>query len=209
MRLAIPAALILFACTGVSTASAADCAQDVMQAFEKQRTSKAFRVQTTQPSAEGEVQVTVDYIPPDRMLQTVVSPAMPGEQQTMLVGSRAFAGTSGSFEELLPQFTQSVVAEVQTALGKPANVGEYECLGNVRFDGRDLIGYRLKAPTTQNADASKAITRTLYIDPATGLPAYNIVGHEASGDTMVKVSYSYPTDIEIAAPASAPVQRSH
>ena len=96
-------------------AFATDCTKDVLSAFEKQRASKAFRVEFSQPTAEGEVHMKIDYMPPNKMLQTVTSPAMPGEQQTMLVGDRAFAGTSGSFEELQPQYTQSIMAEMQQA----------------------------------------------------------------------------------------------
>ena len=108
--------LVLLPLVAAGPALAADCTTDVVAAFEKQRTSKAFRVEFSQPTAEGEAQMRIDYIPPDKMLQTVTSPAMPGEQQTMLVGDRAFSGTSGTFEELQPQFTQSIVAEVRTAL---------------------------------------------------------------------------------------------
>src|SRR6476661_5065093 len=115
MRLWI-ASVLLFAAAPVY---AADCTKDVAAAFEKQRTSKAFRVEFSQPTAEGEAQMTIDYLPPDRMLQTVTSPAMPGEQQTMLVGNRAFAGTSGNLEELLPQYTQSIEAEVKEAVVAP------------------------------------------------------------------------------------------
>ena len=84
-----------FALSGLLSvpASASDCSADVLTAFQKQRSSKVFRVAMTQPSAEGDVEMTVDYMPPDRLLQTVKSPAMPGEQQTMLVGNHASAGT--------------------------------------------------------------------------------------------------------------------
>ena len=209
MRRMLTSLSLLAALFLASPALAQGCTAEVLTAFEKQRTSKAFRMETTQPSAEGEVKVTVDYVPPDKMLQTVVSPAMPGEQQTMLVGNRAFAGTSGSYEELLPQFTQSILAELQTALGKPKNVGEYDCLGRLTFENRDLTGYRLHPAADKGIDPAKAITRTLYVDPATGLPAYNVVSPASGGEVMVKIAYSYPTNIEIVAPEHAPVQRSH
>ena len=70
----------------VRRAFADDCTKDVLEAIAKQRTSKAFRVAMTQATAEGPVEMTVDYMPPDRMLQTVIGDHMPGEQQTMLVG---------------------------------------------------------------------------------------------------------------------------
>ena len=78
----------LLACAPAAWAE--DCSKDVVAAMVKQRASKSFRVALTQGTAEGPVEMTVDYLPPDRMLQTVVGAHMPGKQQTMLVGGRAF-----------------------------------------------------------------------------------------------------------------------
>lgn len=201
-------ALVLIA--AATPAAATDCSKDVLAAFQKQRTSKVFRVEFSQPSAEGEVHMKIDYMPPDRMLQTVTSPAMPGEQQTMLVGNRAFAGTSGAFQELLPQFTQSIVAEFTTAVGEPQNLGEFECLGNTKFDGRDLLAFRTVEKIPEGADTSKILARTLYVDPETGKPAFNVVAPlGGSADPLIKIKYSYPTDAEIVAPVNAPVQKLH
>lgn len=192
----------------VTPASAENCAKDVAAAFEKQRTSKAFRVAMTQPSAEGPVDMTVDYMPPDRMMQTVKASHMPGDQQTILVGSRAFAGSSGAFEELLPQFTQSIVSEVARAVGPPGDLGEFECLGKLDFDGKQLNAYRTSDKAKAGTDAGQIMARTIYVDPATGLPAFNVVATiDGKGEPVMKASYSYPTDIEIEAPAGAPVQK--
>lgn len=192
-----------------SPAFAADCTNDVLAAFAKQRASKAFRVEFSQPTAEGEVHMKIDYMPPNRMLQTVTSPAMPGEQQTMLVGDRAFAGTSGSFEELLPQFTQSIVAEVnQTVYAPPKGLGDFECLGPAKLDGEDLVAYRTADKSPPDADHKKILARTIYVDPTSGLPAFNVVATRAEGAAPVlKIKYSYPTDIDIVAPTNAPVQK--
>ena len=47
-------------------AFASDCTNDVLAAFEKQRASKAFRVEFSQPTAEGEAHMRIDYMPPNR-----------------------------------------------------------------------------------------------------------------------------------------------
>jgi hypothetical protein len=203
--------LVLLPLFAAGPAFADDCTKDVLAAFEKQRTSKAFRVEFTQPTAEGEAKMTIDYMPPDKMLQTVTSPAMPGEQQTMLVGDHAYAGTSGAFEELLPQFTQSIVAEVRTALGaSPQKLGTFECVGPAKLDNRDLVAYRTAEKAEPGADLAKVMARTIYVDPATGLPAFNVVAPLANESApVVKVNYSYPDDIEIIAPKNAPVQKLH
>lgn len=201
-------ALLLLA--AASPAFADDCTKELLAAFQKQRTSKAFRVEFSQQSAEGVVHLKVDYMPPDRMLQTVTSPAMPGEQQTMLVGNRAFAGTSGAFEELLPQYTQSIIAEFNNAVGVPKDLGTFECVGKSKFDDRELVGYRTAEKVPAGADTSKIMARTIYVDPVTGLPAYNVIAAlSGNADPALKIKYSYPTDVDIVAPVNAPVQKIH
>lgn len=190
-------------------ALADDCSKDVLAAVEKQRSSKAFRVAMTQGTAEGPVDMTVDYMPPDRMLQTVTSKHMAGPQQTMLVGTRAFAGSDGAYEELLPQFAQSVVSEMANAVGKPDHIGTFECAGKQTVDGKELLAYRaVDKDAKPGANPDETLARTIYVDPATGLPAYNIVAAvSGKGEPALKVTYSYPTDLVIEAPEGAPAQK--
>jgi hypothetical protein len=144
------------------------------------------------------------------MLQTVTSPMMPGEQQTMLVGNRAFSGANGAYEELLPQFTQSIIAEFNNAVGVPQNLGTFDCVGKSKFDDHELVGYRTAEKVPAGADTSKIMARTIYVDPATGLPAYNVIAALSGNvDPALKIKYSYPTDVEIVAPTNAPVQKTH
>ena len=194
-----------------SQAGAADCKQEVVDAFEKQRKSAAFRVHMAQPTAEGPIDVTVDYQPPSKMLQTVAGGNMPGEQQTLLDGDRAYSGNNGAWEELLPQYTQSIVAEFRAAVGQsPQNLGDFECLGKTPFEGKEYLAYRTKLSAEQikTADKAGAVTRTLYVDPASGLPAFNVVA-TLKGDAppVMKADYSYPSDLVIEAPKNATVQK--
>lgn len=199
-----PIALAAVMFLTATPARAADCSADVIAAFEKQRAGKTYRVAMIQPTAEGPVQMTIDYILPDRMLQTVVSPSMPGEQQTMLVGSRAFAGSAGAFEELLPQFAQSVVSEFQAATAPARNPGKFECLGKQSFDGKDYITYR----TNDGGADGEALARTVYVEEGSGLPAFNVVSAvSGNAEPVMKAAYSYPTDVVIEAPEGAPAQR--
>lgn len=190
-------------------ALADDCSKDVLAAVEKQRSSKAFRVSMTQGTVEGPVDMTVDYLPPDRMLQTVTAKHMAGPQQTMLVGTRAFAGSDGAYEELLPQFAQSVVSEMANAVGKPDHMGTFECVGKQTVDGKELLAYRaVDKDAKPGANPDETLARTIYVDPDSGLPAYNIVAAvSGKGEPALKVTYSYPTDLVIEAPEGAPIQK--
>lgn len=200
-------AIIVAILAGQLPAQAEDCADKVKAAFEKQRETKMYRVKMSQPTAEGPVDMTVDYVLPDKMLQTVVASHMPGEQQTMLVGNRAFAGSGGGFEELLPQFTQSIVSEFQSATdpSKQTFTG-FECTGEQKMDGETFNTFRTSDKTAK--DPAKTLARTIYVDPKTGLPRYNVVAALAGNtEPVLKATYSYPKDIEIIAPENAPVQR--
>jgi hypothetical protein len=198
----------VFAAATQASAAGADCSADVLTAVRKQLALKAFRVEFSEATAEGEAHMKIDYVPPMTMLQTVTSPAMPGEQQTMLVNDRAFSGSGGSFEELQPQFTQSIIAEVSQALARPSKLMGYECLGTVSYEKQNLLGYRFEDKTHAQTDPAKIVARTIYVDPATGLPAFNVVATlAADAKPLREIKYSYPTDIDIVAPASAPVQK--
>lgn len=191
-------------------ARAEDCTKQVLEAFQKQRASKAFSVAMQQPSAEGMINLRVDYLPPDKMLQTVTSPAMPGEQQTMLVGNRAYAGSQGAFEELLPQFTQSIISEVKNALGDPGKeLGHFDCKGKATFEGKEFVTFTaLDAAAPKDTPADKVLARTIYVDEATGLPMYNVVAQSGGkADPVVKASYAYPADLVIEEPKGAPMQK--
>lgn len=208
--LAVTMAALVSAASATAPAAAADCSSDVVTAFQKQRTSKAFRVSMSQPTAEGNIDMTVDYMPPDRMLQTVKSPAMPGPQQTMLVGNRAFAGTDGAYEELLPQFTQSIVSEFNAAMGSTGkDIGSFECIGKVQYEGKEFVAYRaLDKAAPAGTPPEKLLARTIYVDPQSGLPAYNVVATVSGTDpAVIKAAYSYPADVVIEAPEGAPIQK--
>ena len=57
-------------------------------------------------------------------------------------------------------------------------------------------------------DPGDVLARTIYVEPTSGLPAYNVVGAvSGKGDPVLKVTYSYPTDVVIEAPQGAPIQK--
>ncbi len=78
----------------------------------------------------------------------------------------------------------------------------------MKYENQDLLGYRTEDKTHPQTDQSKVVARTIYVDPKTGLPAYNVVAAlAADAKPVIRVKYSYPTDIDIVAPANAPVQK--
>lgn len=194
---------------------AADCKQEVFDAFEKQRKSKAYRMAAEMMQAANssvapeQVKLTVDYMPPDRMHQVINSPAMPAPMETVLVGTRAWATNGGGFEELRPEFAQSIVSHVhQTLIEPPKDVSNYECLGKQSYEGKEYLAYKSVDPNVKPGDKA-AVERRIYVDAATGLPAHNVVAAiDGKAAPIFKGTYSYPTDINIVAIEGAPVATS-
>lgn len=91
-----------------------------------------------------------------------------------------------------------VTLQVQEAFAPPRVTAEFNCLGTVTFEGKS---YRAYQTTPEKVDTGQVLARTIYVDPETGLPAFNIVGApDGSGDPVVRGAFSYPTDINIQSP---------
>lgn len=218
----------VLALAGAATISAQpawakDCAADVTAAFEKQRKTKAFRMRAETKGDAGPVTMQVDYVPPDRMHQTVRHPNHPEPIETIAIGRWAWGTMGGGWEELQPQFAQSVTAHMREALVEPLKVGgAFECLGTVTFEGQPYLAYRSsdrsggdgsasaasppdRGPGAQPASAPAALVRTVYVDAATGLPMFNVVAEARPGvDPVFKGAFSYPAELKIDAPIGEP-----
>lgn len=200
---------VLAATVMPAAALAEDCTKEVLGAFEKQRTSKAFRVATTQHTPDGPVDITVEYIPPSKMRQTMKGAKIPNGRQTLVDGERAFAAEGDIWEEMTPQFAQAAVNDVKVTLAPPDKApGEFECAGKAQVDGKEYLGFRLKPTAAAKPADGPQLFRTIFVDPASGLPALNIVAAENAIDKPAsKVIYSYPADLDIQAPEGAPMQK--
>lgn len=189
-------------------AQAADCKAEVEAAFEKQRThAPGYHIDAEQYQDIGTVKITLDYMLPDRMYQAIQPPNDKNAVETIAVSRWAWGNMGAGWEELQPQFAQAVSAHVAETLGQPAKAGgTFECLGKVTLDGRELIGYRSSVAEQQAAQPGSAdlVARTVYVDPATGLPAVNVVGDaKEGGKVWARSVFSYPATLQVEAPAGA------
>lgn len=204
MRKAISGLLLAAALFPAPADAAEECRKAVEDAFTKQRTAKGFRFTAEMPSAEGPTRMTIDYMPPDRMYQKVEAPGHVKPVETIAIARWAWGTMGGGWEELQPQFAQSITSHVHETLVAPLQISaDFTCLGKVQFEGAEYFGYRADQPSTlANADAkAPALARTLYVDAASGQPMRNVVARLDGSEPPVFVGrYSYPTDIAIEAP---------
>lgn len=202
MRVFLSAALIAMA---IATPAAADCTGEIVAAFEKQKKAPQFRLESVTFSADGNVTMTVDYQAPDKMHQTVTPPNAPAPLETIAVARWAWGNQGGGWEELQPQFAQAITSHVQETFRLPVQqVGAYACLGKVTFEGKEYLGYRAEHGPGDQATGGESLTRIVYVDPASGLPAVNLVMPTGANDPVFKGIYSYPKDMVIEAPVAVP-----
>jgi hypothetical protein len=211
MRRLLMATALLFAASG---AQAASCKDEVASALERQRKSSGFRMHTMMISEDGKVDMTVDYVLPDRMRQVVKSAKDPEPIETVLVGNLAWSRRGdGPWTPLNAQLTNALVTQMEETLGNdPGSVGEFDCLGKKPVDGKDMLAYQGENDPGGPKDLSKEKppklpdrpVRIIYVDTITGLPMRSIFARANRLDKPIfEAIYTYPIDIKIEAPKAA------
>lgn len=193
--------LVLVLALAVSTpywfavpARAEDCTSAVAAAFEKLRNAQSFRMETKITNAQGRLNLTVDFMPPDRMHQKVRLDDQAQEMELIVIGDKAWSNQGQGWVALPENFATEVAKQVKaTMAGATKAEAKYECGADEAFEGRPAASYvaDLKAPEVEKPGMSKSDTpepagpankQTLYIDKETGLPVRNVVtdGKDAS-----------------------------
>ena len=211
-RLLIVSLIAVAVSAGPAMSAGPSCREQVRDAFIKQRSSRAFSMKAQLKGESGPVELTVEYVPPDRMRQTIVAPSQPVPLETVLVGTRAWSRQGAAWEELMPAIAHTIIAQVREAVVEPPkDVGEFDCIDKATIDGKEYLAYR--SVERGGADAagsvvSRPVHRTIYVDPETGLPAVNIVVEDKAGsDPLFKGVYTYPNDLEIEGYPDAPLAK--
>jgi hypothetical protein len=222
MRRIVTALSLTVALSATATLSAtayADCKGEVASALERQRKSSGFRMETSMISEDGKIDMTVDYVLPDRMRQVIKSEKDPVPVETIVVGNFAWSHRQGEQWTLLnPRLTSDLVTQMQETLGEdPGQLGTFECLGKQGVAGKDFLAYQgeneqggpknlSQEDKNKPKDPGRPV-RIIYVDPVTGLPMRSIF---ARADHLEKpifeATYSYPVDIKVDAPAMEKIE---
>ncbi len=183
-----------------------NCMNDVETAFNKQRQTKAYRVVKTLPAEPDGPVDTFDYKPPLLVHRTLEIKSAHRPVETIGFGNRAWSKEDQGWMEMQPQFANMSRAHLKEMFGKPVKIKtRYNCLGPVKFEGKDYQGYRTEPEKTSTG---ATVARTIYIDPNTGLPAFNIVAElDSDKPDLLREAYTYPDDIKIVIPEGAPVMQ--
>lgn len=210
MRRMLTAVALLIA---AGSAAHAACKDEVSSALERQRKSSGFRMTTTMLDVGGRINMTVDYLLPNRMRQVVSSTADPKPVETVVVGNYAWSRHEGEPWTLLnAQLTNELVNQMQETLGdEQGELGEFACLGKQGVEGKDMLAYQGENVEPGPKDMSPGAkdkpklpdrpVRVIYVDTTTGLPMRSIYARLNRLDKPIfEATYSYPADIKIEAP---------
>jgi hypothetical protein len=198
------------------SAAHAGCKDEVASALERQRKTSGFRMETVMLSPEGKVNMTVDYVLPDRMRQVISSAMDPTPVETVLVGNLAWSRREGGpWTPLNPKLTNDLADQLEETLGdNPGQLGEFECLGKKPVEGKDMLAYQGENVEPGPQDLSPGAkdkpklpdrpVRIIYVDSITGLPMRSIFARANRLDKPIfEAVYSYPADIKVEAPQAA------
>ena len=215
MRRPLTALLTVSICALSSAAAYADCKDEVATALERQRQSSGFRMETKMITEDGKVDMTVDYVLPNRMRQIVTSTKDPVPVETVVVSPYAWTRRKGEPWALLnPQLTGQLISQMDETVGKDTGeVGEFECLGKKAVDGEQMLAYQGEndPPGPKNVRAKdkpklpNRPVRVIYVDATTGLPMRSVFARADQLDKPIfEARYSYPADLKINSPQPTP-----
>ena len=208
MRGMLTAVALLIAASGAAEAA---CKDEVSAALERQRKSSGFRMQTVMLSQDGVVNMTVDYLLPDRMHQTLTTVKDPTPVETILVGKQAWSRQGGPWTLLQPETTNQLVEQMKATVGEDAaKLTDFDCLGKQPLAGKDVLAYQgenqdpeeKKDPADKDKPkAPDRAIRIIYVDPTTGLPIRSVFGRANKLEKPIfEANYSYPIDLKVEPP---------
>lgn len=196
MKRILPILLLL---AGGPQALACDSKSEVEAAFLKQQKQPAWRSVVVAQTEEGAQEQTFEYVPPDRTYRKVRIVGQEPPIETIGVGQWAWSNQGAGWGELQPPIAKLISEQTKVAVEAPPQVSaEFSCLGTVTYEGKDYLGYQT-AP--EKRPDGVELARTIYIDPKSGLPAYNIIAPIKDPASPVrKETITYPSDIVIEKP---------
>jgi hypothetical protein len=203
------------------SASHAACKDEVATALERQRKTSGFSMKTKMLSEQGLVDMTVEYVLPNRMRQVITSTAEPKPVETIIIGRDGWSRMEGEdWRPLHPQIADAMAAQMQETLGdnqEATTLGDFECLGKQTVGDKQYLAYlgenndqppgdgnQPKMKPAAKSDAPKSPgrpVRVIYVDPTTGLPARSIFARANMLEKPIfEAVYAYPADIKIETP---------
>lgn len=196
-------AMTLIALLSPAVVHAADCNAEVDAAFTKQRKSGSFKMATNLINERGLVQMTVDYVLPNKLHQVTKTLTSPAPSEIILIGNQAWSNNGEGWKVMPDDFAEELRTQMQqTVVNPPDDPLVYTCGVDAELDGRPMKLYEgrdRKAKADENLPV-----RRLYVDAKSGLPERNEVAPASKPERpFFTAKYTYPETITIEAPQVA------
>ncbi len=190
---------ILLVVAGGEGALACDSKAEIEAAFTKQQKAPAWRTVITSETEAGKQEQTFEYIPPDKVYRKVLIIGQEPPIETIGIGQWAWSNQGSGWGELQPPIAKLISEQTKQTIERPPEVSaSFSCLGKVTYEGKEYLGYQT-AP--EKGPDGVELARTIYVDPASGLPAFNVIAPvQDAGAAIRKEAFTYPADIVIEKP---------
>lgn len=181
----------------------ADCNAEVDAAFEKQRKAGAFRMASTLINERGLVQMTVDYVLPNKLRQVSKTLTDPNPSEIILIGNQAWSSSGEGWRVMPDDFAEELRNQMQqTVVDPPKDPLTYTCGHDAELDGRAMKLYEGTERDKKGNKTEGLPVRRLYIDAESGMPVRNEVAPVGKPDRpFFTAKYTYPETITIEPPA--------
>lgn len=181
----------------------ADCNAEVDAAFEKQRKAGAFRMASTLINERGVVQMTVEYVLPNKLHQVSKAITDPDGSEIILIGNQAWSSSGEGWKVMPDEFAEELRQQMQqTVVDPPKDPLSYTCGLDAELDGRAMKLYEGTERDKKGNKAEGLPVRRLYIDAESGMPVRNEVAPVGKPDRpFFTAKYTYPETITIEPPA--------
>lgn len=184
--------IILLAATATLFAAPAhaDCLGDIKDILARSMTSGPYVMEMT----AGDMTMTAEVVPPSAMHSTATLPQM--TQEMTVVDGKAWMKAEGTWTALPDAVAEQVAAGLKGAAGMLEQIAAPECLGTQNLDGKDYLAFKYNFAAT-----GVETTSTLYVDPASNLPAVVVGTSTAAGKTTgTRATYRYDPAVTVTAP---------
>ena len=180
-----------------SVPALADCKEEIKSIMDRASLAGPYRTEATVVGASRRATMTSDVVPPgDLKTRTVVDGK---SREVIKIANQVWANDGQGWKELPPAVAARISQVTNSARTLAPNlVGDAQCPGDKVVDGKSYTVYTYKMDVP---GGKVSATNTLYVDPASRLPARVLVEtRSANSKTSTDMRYVYDASIKLVPP---------
>jgi hypothetical protein len=184
--------IVLVAAVAIAFAAPAhaDCLTDLKSILTGSLAAGPYVMEMT----SDQMTMKAEFVPPDALHATTAVAG--GTQEITVTGGKAWMKMGGKWMSMPDAVATQMTAAIGGVGSMIDQVTSPECLGTQNFEGKDYLAFKYDFAATGVTSSS-----TLYVDPATKLPAIVVGTSTAAGkSTDTRATYRYDPSVTVTAP---------